>query len=128
MATRHQDWSRLALDRLTGRKGEKSSDFAIGKYKTRCLSTPSLLQAAGLVQGLTFIVSRDKTGQAYADDLAHTYAREAGGPRDWKGLLQVAQRAELSEYMALSADLIQVATWFRRFAQSELDAVKEDEG
>ena len=123
MATRQQRWSSKALACVEERQAEgQAKDFAISKYKTRCLSTPSLVQQAGVVQALAFIISRDQTGRDFADDLAQTY-----GLKDRDELLRKAQNGGLGEYMTLSADLISVATWFRRFAKSELTAVEEDD-
>ena len=123
MATRHQNWSALALSRLTARRSGQAEKFSLAKYKTRCLSTPNLVQRAGLVQAVAFLQSRnDSSSDKYLDDLA-----SAGGLEDGASLLTASQEAGLGEYMALTADVVALATWFRRFAQSELAGVEADD-
>ena len=131
--TRQQQWAKEAYARVLSKKGSTEE----AKYKTLCMTTPALLQKSGLVQGLAFLWSRDQdkpdrpsVGKGFMDDLAEVYDRTLGqGKGNGKGyrdhapgrkLMKTAQRQELAGYMAMTADLIDVAIWFRRFAQAEL--------
>jgi len=111
--TRQQQWAKGALGCIEEAKGSPVE----AKYKTLCMTTPALLQQSGLVQGLAFLWARDKEiGKRYVGDLAKVY-----GQGDGRQLLKNAQGEEsLQGYMAMTTDLIDVAIWFRRFAQAEL--------
>ncbi len=79
---------------------------------------PALIQRAGIVQALAFLLSRnDDRGGHYASDLAAVY-----GYPDPRALLNAArsENCDLTTYLAMTRDLIQIAAWFRRFAQIEL--------
>lgn len=122
--TRQQQWAKAALARVDAVKGDGDE----AKFKTLCMTTPALLQQSGLVQGLAFLWARDKDlGKRFVGDLAAVYR---GGKAEGSGrkLLDDAQGEEdLRKYMAMTADLIDVAIWFRRFAQAELKGeVTED--
>jgi CRISPR/Cas system CMR-associated protein Cmr5 small subunit len=88
------------------------------KYATRCMKMPSLLLRSGLVQSTAFVLGRDdKAETQYLDDFA-----KAIGYSDGRALDGEARKANLEVYLRLSRDAVEVATWFRRFAQTELDA------
>ncbi len=113
--TRQQQWATDALKRVTAAAGRKDE----GEYRTLCMRLPALLQQSGVVQTLTFLHSRG-TGSAdqVLDDVARAYGVTADNPGI--ALQQAARKAGLAEYLALSRDLAEVATWLRRFTQSEL--------
>lgn len=111
---RQQRWSLTAHDRVLQVKGSKNE----GKYKTHASKTPSLLLRSGLLQTLVFLRSRTE-GPTFLDDLACVYGTNTDN------LLQHAQTNDLPAYLALSRDIMDIAIWFRRFAQVELTA-KED--
>jgi hypothetical protein len=60
----------------------------------------------------------DHLAQTFFADKASTHTR----------LIEHAQGLPLKAYMALTQDLAQIAQWFRRFAQIELDSVQAEEG
>jgi hypothetical protein len=72
-----------------------------------------------VVQAMVFLKARGgNEGKAFAEDLAKVYGSNLGA------LLAKAQGAALPEYMAMTNDLVNIAIWFRRFAQSELREVE----
>ncbi|GMV43316.1 MAG: hypothetical protein AMXMBFR64_50320 [Myxococcales bacterium] len=110
--TRQQKWSVEAHKYVLAKK----EDGAKAKYNTFCRKMPSIIQQGGLVQALVFVLARGgDVGKGFVGDLAKTY-----GAAGEDALLKRAQDAELADYLALSRDLIDVAVWFRRFAQIEL--------
>ena len=112
--TRHQRWSAGALERVKARKSGGDSS----KYRTLCMKMPGLIKQAGLVQALVFMESREKElGKGFVEDLAKVYGS--------KTLLADAQKQELAPYLAMTNDLSQIAIWFRRFAQIELEGAGE---
>lgn len=118
MKTHAQDWSKYAFERVSQRElhGNKGRDDA--KYRTSCYKMPGLIHQSGLVQALVFMCARDKTGQLYVDHLAQTLLQDS--KKDYKALVEKAQNAPLTEYLALTHDVAEITQWFRRFAQIEL--------
>lgn len=122
--TRQQKWAHEALKRVQKHQGAEASE---SKYRTLCLKMPSLLKQSGLVQSMAFIRARDEIGKTFCDELAEVYGASLadGKGRTGEELQQQAQTAQLSAYLILSRDLIEVSVWFRRFAQSELKDASE---
>lgn len=114
--TRQQEWAKKACGLVMGRKGPDEK-----KYRTLCMKMPVLVLQSGLVQALAFIRSREKElGKHFSDDLAKVYG--IAGAEPGKVLMQQVQEADdLSLYLAMTRDIIEVSTWFQRFAQSELE-------
>lgn len=113
MPMRQQEWSRQALDRVRKAK-DGGSDYA-RKYRTLCMKGAGLIRQSGLIQALVFLEARSgEEGKAFARDLAAV----RGGNIDH--LKKEAQDADLRRYMVLTNDVVNIAIWFRRFAQSEL--------
>ena len=109
--TREQRWASRALERIQQAKESQNADA----YKALVMKLPVLLMQSGLVQALVFVQSRDKVGPQMLRDLAAVH-----GSTDGNTLLKNARSAEVPEYLALSRELVGVATWLRRFAQIEL--------
>lgn len=116
--TRQQEWSREALTRVLA--VAKNAEQAPA-YNTLCQKMPGLVQRSGLLQAVVFVQSRgDAAATLFADDIAQTYGLE--GADD---LRLEAQTNALPAYMALTRDMIEVAVWFRRFAQIELGETED---
>jgi len=106
--TRQQRWAKGAFERVSRAKTTSNA----GEYKSRCMDTPSLMKQSGLAQAIAFLMGKYSW---FVDDLASVL-----DGTDGKRLRQRALDADLAAYMALTRDVIAVAVWFRRFAQSEL--------
>lgn len=118
--TRQQQWSLGAHRKVLAFKEAKPDQRK--KLNTFCHKMPSLIQQAGLMQALVFIEARgDAPGQTFLDALAAVHGADSRAR-----LRGAAQAAELADYLALTRDLTDVATWFRRFAQIELGQDTED--
>lgn len=118
--SRQRQWALQAHTAVKHESVQKSDTRT--SYATHCKKGPSLLQRAGVAQGLAFLCSRKvKTdaGRKYADDLARIY-----GSDDGLGLLRKAQTAAFADYLVLSRDLLAIAGWLRRFGQIEFADVE----
>lgn len=120
--TRQQRWASNAFDRV---KAQESSDQK-KKYATACMKAPLLIKQSGLVQAVSFFRSRSDAGsQLFCQHLSEVYFdRNETSER----LFNAARTAnDLTAYMAMTHDVIEIATWFRRFSQSELKADESEE-
>ena len=116
--TRQQRWSREAFQRV----GRVSGTAMAPRYNSLARKAPTLIQSAGLMQAITFMISRGGEGKAYVDDLAGTF------DASWshRNLRSRAESAPLQEYLALTRDLIHIGVWFRRYAQIELGEEEQE--
>ncbi len=127
--TRSQRWSKVAFECVREVAEGKAKQAPRGgfrneKYKTSCNKMPGLVHQSGAVQALVFQVARDHEGTVYVDHLSRAYF---GAPRTYVDLIKHAQSLDVTAYMPFTRDLAEIAQWFRRFAQVELDA-ESDEG
>jgi CRISPR-associated protein Cmr5 len=122
--TRQQRWAEGAYNKVKAMKGKPDE----GKYATRCMRMPSLLLQSGLVQATAFL--RGRGNEAGTTAFLNDFAAVLAEPKAVTGeaLDSAARSADLNKYLRLSRDALQVATWFRRFAQSEFDAEKTNAG
>lgn len=123
MKTRAQDWSRVAYKRVSEQASNAPDGAVVPKYKTSCNKMPGLIHQSGVLQALVFQCARDADGRRYVDHLAEAYFQRSQA--DHGQLIKKAQQASLSEYVALTRDIANIAQWFRKFAQIELSAVQE---
>lgn len=109
MRTRSQEWAQKAYEKVeaaAGRGGEE--------YKDMALRLPILVRQAGLAQALAFVHSRGKEEhKRLGDDLAQVL-----GYGNLVELAKAAREAELLAYLRLTREVLQVAEWFKRFAQA----------
>jgi len=113
--TRQQKWAQSAF--VAVQKQAKST--LEKKYGTYCMKLPSLLLQSGLVQTTAYLRSRGEDAAVqFLNDVAATLRESKSTGKE---LDEQARKAPLSEYLRLSRDALQVATWFRRFAQTELE-------
>ncbi len=114
---RQQRWSLDAHTRVIQVKGSDGE----ATYNTLARKMPSWLQRAGLIQSLVFLQSRaGNAGDSFLADLAVVYGTDADE------LLRRARTNDLASYLALSRDIMDVAIWFRRFAQIELKKTEDN--
>ncbi len=112
LQTRGQRWATTALACVQNAARVSATR---AEYKALVMKLPVLLRQSGIVQGLVFVRSRGELGETILNDLASVY-----GARSGDVLLGGARDEQLPGYLALSRDLIDAATWLRRFAQIEL--------
>jgi CRISPR type III-B/RAMP module-associated protein Cmr5 len=120
MKTREQERMSLALDAVQKVKAQPKD--AQKEYGRACFAFPPLVRTAGLCQAVAFFVSRDKKGfTAYLIHLDE-HLRKAKLIVTSASLRDAAPKAELTEYMLLTREVLACALWHKRLAQSELDA------
>lgn len=119
--TRQQTWSKSALTAVEG----WAKDANKAKFKTLCMKMPALIGQSGLVQAVVFMQARSGTeGRRFVEALATTYLGKSDKDIGTTFLKSV-QEAELPAYLAMSRDVIAIATWYQRFAQSVMADVEE---
>ena len=102
-----------------------------GKLKTLCKKTPSTLCQSGLAQTVVFLRSRDRPksrethGTQYLEQLVKVMDR--GDIKTIKALQDKALKADVVDYIALSAEVQRAVEWMRRFAQIEMADIQEQE-
>lgn len=103
----------------------KDNDKA--KLKTLCMKTPALIHRSGATQAVVFLRSRDsEIGRRFCDHLAYVLGLSK---TTHEGLNEeVLRKNDLVSYMIFTEELADAAAWLRRFAQSDLADVEEDDG
>ena len=120
MTTRQQRWAAHSYASVHAHAKDALGDEK--KYATLCMKAPSLLRQSGLVQALAFIRARNpEAGVRFVNDLARALEDRLSGQE----LVTRAAGADLPGYLAMSRDVIAIAIWFRRFAQTELASSDE---
>lgn len=100
--------ARKAYERVLDRSQE--NDFK--EYKSFALSFPSLIHSCGLVQAVSFAISKDK--ENYIHDLQKVFDEI-----DTAGDLQIRSReAQIIEYMRITRHAISAASWIKRYCQA----------
>lgn len=93
------------------------------RYGSMAHKLPILIRQAGLMQGLAFAHSRRKTPiDTLLEHLANTI-----GAASAEDLLDRSRRADLSEYIYLTDQVMLALKWYKRFAQSVLKVDSTDE-
>lgn len=121
MSARQSRAQRLAKPALACVKSAAASDLA-KDYKPRAMGFPTMVLQSGLAQAVGFLAAKSgkdgkgKAYQRYFDDLA----KVAGFPTA-DALLTDALKADLPRYRLLTRDVLDAASWLKRFCQSLID-------
>ncbi|HHU98206.1 MAG TPA: type III-B CRISPR module-associated protein Cmr5 [Petrimonas sp.] len=94
------------------------------KYGSMAHKLPVLIRKAGLAQALGFVESRGTSSQQLLLD----HISAAVGVEN---IAEYSRKAELTEYMKLTNDVMTALVWYKRFAVSVLgveSAAEEDTG
>jgi len=124
--TREQKRANLAYGAVKQLEGkDKAKD-----YGSMALRFPALLRSAGLVQALAFVEARGKDAhRVFVRDFAAVLLELEDGRKPngeaFNKLFDRARQASLPQYMRLTREALAVSDWFKRFAQSILDAEHE---
>lgn len=112
--TREQKRARSAFERVSQHRGKEASWR--DQYGGMAHKLPVLVRQAGLAQALAFVESRGKEAhRVFLEDLAQTLGLSKNE------LLKQSREAQLSQYLRFSREVLAVAQWYKRFAQSVLD-------
>ena len=125
--TREQKRADLVYKVVTNIKDKKKikDDFS-----SIALRFPALLRSAGLVQALAFVAARDDEAHRtflykFSEILLKLNGTNKADGNAFDKLFEDAREAPLPQYMRLSREALAVSDWFKRFAQSILDAEHE---
>lgn len=110
---RELEQARLAYAKVQGRKNLPQDQR--DKYVNAARQLGPLVRKARLVQALEFLHSREEGEKAFLADLAQSV-----GQTDLQGLIKKALEADLLGYMALTRQVLEVTTWYRRYAEATL--------
>ena len=105
----------------------------VRKLKTLCMKTPSLMCQSGLAQTVVFLRSRDRHRPSRREEHGSCYLEQVikvMGRDDIRKIEQLQSRAlELGvlDYIALTAEAQRATEWLRRFAQIEMQDIKEED-
>ena len=111
MQTRDQKYAIDVYKRV-----EKIEEKDRKSYGAVAHKLPILIRTAGLAQALAFVEARGKEPQnRLLSDLAKTVGKSNKGD-----LLDRARKADLSEYIHLTQQVLAALLWYKRFAQSVL--------
>ena len=116
MSTRQQT---RAIDshRLVEQASRNESGWE--KYRTFCMKGPTLIQQSGLIQTTVFCASREDEGaRKWIADVATIMGKQK--------LDDLARRAPLADYLALTRDALDAAIWLRRYAMAENERRKAE--
>ena len=117
MKTLQQKYAKAAYEKVKKHKGKDYSK----KYGAMALKLPILIHTAGLAQALAFVQSRGKPFDYLLEDLAAVV-----GKKDASELVARSRDAKLEEYVYLTKKTMTALEWFKRYAQSILNAKTTD--
>ena len=96
-----------------------------GDYGGLANHLPTLVKKVGLAQALSFAEAKSGAGdKQLLEDLRAAISEISGRRID---LLERSRKAELSEYIWLTRQVMTALSWYKRFAQSVLDVKQGDE-
>lgn len=107
-----RQYVQAAFASVTGKKAEGAD--AAKRYRTLCMDAPVLLRQAGAIHAIAFW-RREVSGKEFSNHIAKAY-----GAKDGEALLRQLADSKNADYVMGSRKLIEIAGWFRRFAQAEL--------
>ncbi len=87
---------------------------------------PVLVKKAGLAQALSFAESRGDSGDKQLLNDLQVAINDISGRRI--DLMERSRKAELSEYLWLTQQVMTALHWYKRFARSVLNVNQGDEG
>ncbi len=115
--TRSQEWAERACLKVRQRN-ETLNDNQKKEYASFAKRFPALVHSSGLAQAIAFAQSRG-TGQS--DKVLEDVASVLLNPGTPDQLGEKARKATVVEYMRLTHEVIQVASWVKRFAEAIFD-------
>lgn len=124
LQTRDQRYAEIIFGQVTGHLNRDKREQK--EYESLAKHLPSLVKKAGLAQALSFAegqARREAGGKQLLDDMKAAINKIGGRRID---LLERSHKAELSEYLWLTQQVMTALHWYRRFAQSVLEV--EDHG
>jgi CRISPR-associated protein Cmr5 len=118
--TRDQKYAKIVHEQISRLAAENSDNR---QYASLALKLPVLIRTSGLAQAVAFVKSRGKDdGEKLLNHLSRTLELENGTNLETK-----IREAGLVEYMHLTRRTLAALLWYKRFAQSVLNATGTEE-
>lgn len=92
------------------------------KYKSMAEKLPALIRSAGLAQALAFVQAKAVKEEAWGDLLDHLAQTLYYADRAALSAASRSPQCTLSVYLRLTNETLEALLWYKRFAQSLLDA------
>jgi CRISPR-associated protein Cmr5 len=121
LITRDQRYAAIIygqVNEILGREKPEQEDY--GRLANHL---PVLVKKAGLAQALSFAEAKSAAGDKRLLDDLQSVINEISGRQI--NLMERSRKAELSEYLWLTQQVMTALHWYKRFAQSVLE-VKND--
>ena len=113
-----------ALEAYKRIKKRKDSGKLDPSYSTQATSLMPLIRSAGLLQACEFLYTRkDSSAQDLLTDLASTVLSKETKAKEF---LEQIRNAEFERYLYLSRESLAVCKWYRRYAESMVQAKPKD--
>lgn len=135
LTTRDQKYAAAIYDQVIKLENHKKEEW-VKDYGRLANHLPVLVKKAGLAQALSFAEAKSKeedekknkkSGDKQLLRDLEEVIRKISKQEDLK-LREKSLRADLSEYLWLTQQVMTALHWYKRFAQSVLDVKQGDEG
>ena len=124
MLTRSQKYAEKIYEQLEQLAREWKEKEQRQKYGSMAHRLPILIHTAGLAQALAFVQARGSEEQKRL--LEHIAAVLGKGSAE--KLLEESRKADLTDYMRLTRQVLEALVWYKRFAQSVLGVAPGEDG
>ena len=123
MLTRTQNYAAAVFEQMEplAQRNQAYRD----KYKSMAEKLPVLIRTAGLAQALAFVEAKAVKEQAWGDLLDHLACTVGHTNRSSLSAASRSPRSTLGAYTRLTSQTLEALLWYKRFAQSLLDAEPE---
>jgi len=119
MRTKTQQYAAQIFEQVS--RMSEADERARDKYGSMAHRLPVLVRTAGLAQALGFVESK---GTPVQQQLIRNMSEVIGVPN----LCERSRKAELSEYMTMTKDVMAALVWYKRFAESVLNVQSDANG
>ena len=118
--TRSQKFAVAAYDRIAF-QSQNGREKVSAEYVTFAKKFPALIHTCGLTQAIAFALA--KKHESYVNDLSHVL-RGVGHATitDSTSVGKAAREWEVVDYMRLSRDAIEAASWLKRYVEANGEA------
>lgn len=119
LQTRDQRYAEIIFGQVIGHLNRDKREQK--EYESLAKHLPALVKKAGLAQALSFAegqARREAGGKQLLDDMKAAINKIGDRQID---LLERSRKAELSEYLWLTRQVMTALHWYKRFAQSVLE-------
>ena len=125
LTTRDQRYAKAIYEQVVKLEPQKDNEW-VKDYGRLANYLPVLVKKAGLAQALSFAEAKGGAGDKRLLEDLQTAINEIGGRQI--NLMESSRKAEISEYLWLTQQVMTALHWYKRFVQSVLNVKQGDEG